>query len=652
MKKRLTAIILTIGILMLSLAGCGIITLNTERDLNQTAALVGYEKGTDGFVYRQKNSDGTYTDGKKVITKRDIVLAYNNYGYQYVQSYGYTKAQAIELMANQLVNNEIMVQQAIKFYGKDKIEDCLDEAEKARAEAEIYDTEYKAIYERFITIQKEQGLITDAPESTDGDDEDKTEARAVQSAVAENSKEYEAKYSKDMEVFEKDEDQKNWDSAVKRYEKNLNQYESGLTRVKYHNRMLDSKYESMLLEKYQKEIETQALKDWMGKDYDYLTDPSKVNAYIEKYLKPRYTEMYNQQKQLYQNDRAAYLTALEAYKGDSSFLLYSPIKASEGYFYVKNLLIGFDDELQAEYDELSSDDLSDAAKLVKRQEILNKVYAKDLRDLWTYETDDILDRKVPSPAEFPEWMKYTGEKIADTATWNDADYKYDLKEIENPDKVDPTNIKDTNANDFVTQIKNEMNALAASEAFKNSEYYDKSKTASENALATLIFKYGTDTGMFNNAIDYLVKPYQANVSETYVTEFSVASRNAYSLYMAAKAAGKSHEESQLASMQIVGSQYGWHVIMVTSVVDSNSNNERYADENGNVFDASVLTASTLNDDTSVTGWEKSFTYLFNKALQDEIIDGVYSSKTSQTIDTYKNKEGYVTMYTRVYADLK
>ena len=56
-------------------AGCNLVQRNTDRYLNRTVATIGNEI---------------------TITKKDLITAYNSYGYQYVQNYGYTSEKALK----------------------------------------------------------------------------------------------------------------------------------------------------------------------------------------------------------------------------------------------------------------------------------------------------------------------------------------------------------------------------------------------------------------------------------------------------------------------------------------------------------------------------------------------------------------------------
>jgi len=104
MKKILTRTLTLVIALVLAIgafSGCGLITTDTERDLNQTVATV--------------DIGDVHTD---YITKREIVAGYMSYGYYYVQSYGYTLSKAYATVLERLVQSTVIVQQAKVELGK------------------------------------------------------------------------------------------------------------------------------------------------------------------------------------------------------------------------------------------------------------------------------------------------------------------------------------------------------------------------------------------------------------------------------------------------------------------------------------------------------------------------------------------------------
>ena len=70
--------------------GCSLVQRNTERYLNRTVA----------------------TAGEMEITKQELINAYNSYGSQYIQYYGYTAQEAVEKVLDEYIGRKILIEKA------------------------------------------------------------------------------------------------------------------------------------------------------------------------------------------------------------------------------------------------------------------------------------------------------------------------------------------------------------------------------------------------------------------------------------------------------------------------------------------------------------------------------------------------------------
>ena len=111
------------------LAGCNLVTLDSERDMNQVVATIPISEDAP----------------EETIYKKDMVMAYLNYGYMYEQYYGYTRAQTFKLIIDNLVNNRVYVQNAIvKFSEGSSV--SADEKWNAKnyiSESDVKDADYQ-----------------------------------------------------------------------------------------------------------------------------------------------------------------------------------------------------------------------------------------------------------------------------------------------------------------------------------------------------------------------------------------------------------------------------------------------------------------------------------------------------------------------------
>jgi len=106
MKKILTRTLTLLIAIVLSLgafSGCGLVTTNTDRDMNQTVA---------SLSIGNREKDGAADIHTDYILKKEIISGFMSYGYIYVQSYGYTTSQAYAAVLERLVQSNVIVQQA------------------------------------------------------------------------------------------------------------------------------------------------------------------------------------------------------------------------------------------------------------------------------------------------------------------------------------------------------------------------------------------------------------------------------------------------------------------------------------------------------------------------------------------------------------
>ena len=131
MKKRLTKVLTVLLSVIIGAAcfgGCNVVTDNAARDLDQVVATVN--------VNRKEN-----------IYKKDLIMAYMNYGYIYTQYYGYDAARTYNLILNGLIENRIIVQVAYEIFEENSVvDDTKDKytAERYLGAEEITEAKYTA----------------------------------------------------------------------------------------------------------------------------------------------------------------------------------------------------------------------------------------------------------------------------------------------------------------------------------------------------------------------------------------------------------------------------------------------------------------------------------------------------------------------------
>lgn len=100
MLTLFVAIVLGLG----AFSGCGLVTTNTDRDMRQTVASIGIGNGKEGDTRADIHTD--------YVLKKELVSGFLSYGYQYVTSYGYTTSKAYSTVFNNLIQSNVVIQQA------------------------------------------------------------------------------------------------------------------------------------------------------------------------------------------------------------------------------------------------------------------------------------------------------------------------------------------------------------------------------------------------------------------------------------------------------------------------------------------------------------------------------------------------------------
>ena len=115
MKKRFTGILMCMMMFCMSiLAGCSLVEPNYNDYYNQAVAVVEYKKTGEQYE----------------ITKKDLISAYQSYGYSYEQYYGYTREEALKETLTLLENRKITLLTAEEKFGINQNGDGLSEKEK------------------------------------------------------------------------------------------------------------------------------------------------------------------------------------------------------------------------------------------------------------------------------------------------------------------------------------------------------------------------------------------------------------------------------------------------------------------------------------------------------------------------------------------
>ena len=153
MKKKVFSLVLCLVMCASVLAGCNLFSRDLETYYNTVVAQINYQYSIGAENY-------SYTED---ITKRDLINAYNSYGYNYTQN-GYTQEQAVEMTLDTLINRSLMITEDERYY-KDAGEELLNDAEKTY----LWEETNEAIYDNIRSYYNDILGIEDGDSSSSDD---------------------------------------------------------------------------------------------------------------------------------------------------------------------------------------------------------------------------------------------------------------------------------------------------------------------------------------------------------------------------------------------------------------------------------------------------------------------------------------------------
>lgn len=503
-----------------SLSACKLITVDNERDMAQVVATVQIEENAPF----------------EEIQKKDMIMAYLNYGYMYEQYYGYTRTQVFNMIIKNLIENRVYVQNAMKDFDAQgsvfKIELNKSYAQwdlnRYLGEEEIIDAEYlaKTTMDDLITSYEIAG-------EEEKQDTMVETVRTVPTNATNAEKEepsIEEKKAYKIDTNSTTERRKAYNKVIKLLENNEllgDNYKGDIITTRYFLDTVKSNKETKLLEKYEECIRKDILKNI---DFEDVSQ-----AYAKKYKK--------------QNSwtNAEFASAL------ASATTADPILVSNGsgYGYVYNLLLGASIEQTDAISNLDKN-LSVAERAEGRREILSATKVKDLRSSW-----------ILSGYDF-DGSKFTGDYTFTTAE-NSLPFQGVVTKLKDatedaPAKYKVNSITEYTLDSFVAMMDEYVyGSVQTGETTTNPSIYKKVNTNVANdeydeRINELLFAFSTDSGSLNTYMGYTIQPIPDGANtETYMQEFADAGRELLAM-------GSN-------SYIIVATDYGYHVMFYSQVFD-------------------------------------------------------------------------------------
>lgn len=622
MKRRLVsfiAVIISVLISVTALSGCKLVTVDTEKDLDQIVATV-------------KISENVPT---AEIRKKEVAMAFLNYGEYYVSNMGYSVSDTYALIIDSLIQSRIFLQSAFIEFGAEELGKW--DAKDYLSESEIEEAMYN-------TIKSMNDLI----DSYENNAKYKKDAYATASvrAIPTNA-------ANDDEVFDKD-------KYIEKYgEKGADIGEVGSERYKAYNKLLKildtngllgeeeveyikdttyfndtlkSNYENQLIKKYENKIKKDA-RDAVS--FDKLSD--------------EYAEMY-QAKVEGANNTAAFEEALSSATA-SNPVIYTP---STGYVFVYNLLLGANEEQTALIGKLDKESEDYDAE---RKNILSATTVKDQRDSWILSgyDFDFDSKKFTGDYAFTEnSIAFQGSVDRLTEKTEKESATYRINSVNNFALDDFINCMDNylygnGKFEIGTAIADDATATIKNSIGENNIYKVVNKDRSavseyDEKINELLFAFSTDPGSLNTYKGYLVTPTpDVGGSEKYVEEFAKAGR----AFITEGLGG--------ASYVMVATDYGYHVMFFSQAITAKidyPNLTAYLNSLGQDMGECATWSEYL--DYVKANWEdfeESDFYLCTLLNLYSDADNVLNNKRTELYNKYNFDSTKVVRYTDNYSDL-
>lgn len=144
--------------------GCSLVTRNDKNYYEATVATISYVDGN-----------------KENISKRELITAYNSYGYNYVNNYGYTKKQAVKQTLKTVIEKKLTIKAVGQYYLDNPSQ---GEMLNGNETTYVWDQTYEAIYSNLKEYLKDVLNIKSSDDSSStSDNENKSVYKPFEKAA-------------------------------------------------------------------------------------------------------------------------------------------------------------------------------------------------------------------------------------------------------------------------------------------------------------------------------------------------------------------------------------------------------------------------------------------------------------------------------------
>ena len=279
--------------------GCSLVTRSDKNYYEATVATISYVDGS-----------------KENISKRELITAYNSYGYNYVNNYGYTKKQAVKQTLKTVIEKKLTVKAVGRYYLDNPSQ---GEMLNGNETTYVWDQTYEAIYSNLKGYLKDVLNIKSSDDSSStSDNENKSVYKPFEKAAELDSSGKILKTSSATTIRETYKGRKNASDVYVNFE--------------YKDADGNYVFKEAMYQKVMSDIEAGG-KDWKNAYNKYLADIKKNYSYEkfnsdkdrfifeldrvysimkDNYVVEKYEAIYNEQKK--QDSRVSNVTVDDVLK--------------------------------------------------------------------------------------------------------------------------------------------------------------------------------------------------------------------------------------------------------------------------------------------------------------------------------------------------
>ena len=353
--KKILTMACALGLCVICLTGCSWLKIDNQRYYNRVVATIG----------------------EKNFYKKDLIEAFNNYGYQYYESYGLSLEDSVAKTIDTMIDRWLLLEhvKSIKKYD-DYVKDS---ALKIKAEAFEYMQD--SIFTFETQVREEWDMVIDQPEES----AEEEKGLRAEETIYEPTTYYEDGVVYRSPVGSTEDDDPILDASVTN-SAHFNKDRQIITDPKVSNEAW-TRYMSSLQETAEKEGRSTKEADVLLHEENRLIELLTNNLYLEAYendfygnlpvnvekVVEHYKKQYKAQRDSYLADENLYHTKMK--NASSEYVYFHPNSGNE-YVNVKHILIKFSDAqteaLKALDAEKENGEITEVAYEAKRRNIVNQ----------------------------------------------------------------------------------------------------------------------------------------------------------------------------------------------------------------------------------------------------------------------------------------